>query len=109
MAPDRQGTPGNGYAVNIDRQPYTMTLTPGRNADACANRAARYVIDRWLPDNAGGIHLMVTSRLAGAFYLILTQAAEARLGQVRVRVEIRGSIPELSVLDSAPSCSGGEG
>ncbi len=74
--------------------PYVMTLRPGPNAEQAAERAARYIIDTWMPGNAGGVHLMVTPRLTKALLAIYTAAK----GPVRVRVSLDGNVPLLEVL-----------
>lgn len=74
--------------------PYTLTLTPGPNADRAAERAARYIIDTWMPGNAGGVHLMVTPRIKAALLAIYQKAT----GPVRVRVSLEGNVPLLEVL-----------
>lgn len=47
--------------------PYIVTIhvvtTPER-ALAAADKLARYIIDRWMPGNAGGVHVLMTPKLA---------------------------------------------
>jgi hypothetical protein len=79
----------------INTSPYTMTLHPGRNPAGAADKAARYIVDRWMPGNAGGVHVMITPRLAKALYTIYSEATKP----VYIRVTIRGHIPNLTILD----------
>lgn len=57
-------------------------------------RAARHVIDTWMPGNAGGVHLMAGPRLTKTFLAIYTSAK----GPVRLRVSLSGNVPLLEVL-----------
>jgi hypothetical protein len=74
--------------------PFTITLTPGPNIGKAAAKAAAYVVDQWLPDNAGGVHVMVTTRLAATFLKLYQEAK----GPVKVRVSLENHIPLLEVL-----------
>ncbi len=74
--------------------PYIMTLHPGANPAKAAARAAQYIINRWLPNNAGGIHLMVMPRLAQALLTIYSEMSK----ETHIRVTIQGNIPNLEVL-----------
>ncbi len=74
--------------------PYIMTLHPGNNPAKAAARAAQYIINRWMPNNAGGIHLMVTPRLATALLTIYREMKK----ETQIRVTIQGNIPNLEVL-----------
>lgn len=71
-----------------------MTLHPGANPAKAASRAAQYIVNRWMPGNAGGVHLMVTPRLAQALLTIYNEMS----GETRIRVTIQGNIPNLEVL-----------
>lgn len=74
--------------------PFTMTLNPGPHAGKAAAKAAEYVVDQWLPDNAGGVHVMVTPRLAMTFLKLYQETK----GPVKVRVSLENNIPLLEVL-----------
>lgn len=79
--------------------PYIMTLHPGPNAAAAAKRAATYIMDRWLPDNAGGIHVLVTPKLTAKlaqFYELVNRFDHP----AEIRVTIQGNVPCLEVLES---------
>jgi hypothetical protein len=74
--------------------PFTMTLTPGPNAAEASVKAAKYVMNEWLPNNAGGVHILVTPKLAETFLKIYQEAK----GPVKVRVSLENNIPLLAVL-----------
>ena len=74
--------------------PYVMTLHPGQRPEIAAAKAARYIVDRWMPNNAGGVHVMMTPRLAKALLAIYQEMDKA----TDIRVTIQGNIPNLEVL-----------
>lgn len=78
----------------IATEPYVITLTPGGNHEDAAARCARYIVNRWLPGNAGSVHLMVTPRLAGVLLTIYRQMEEP----TRIRVTVQNNIPNLELL-----------
>ncbi len=84
----------------ICRDSYIITLSPGGNVDAVAMRCASVVIDRWLPQNRGGVHLMMGPRLAAHIAALLHKAAHHQR-PIRVRVTIEGNIPVLTELPMA--------
>lgn len=79
---------------HIDRTPYIITLHPGRRGDDAARRCSRYIIDRWMPGNAGGIHLLVGDQLSKALSTIYDYMTKP----VRIRVTIHNNIPNLEVM-----------
>lgn len=83
--------------TTINTSPYTLTLKPGANAHRAADQAAAYVVNRWLPNNAGGVHILITPRLAKALLSMLQEGLRYQR-DVRVRVTIEGNIPHLTVL-----------
>lgn len=46
------------------RETYRITVEPGANPGKAAMRMAKFIVDRWLPSNAGGVHVMITPPLA---------------------------------------------
>ena len=71
-----------------------MTLTPGPNYGKAAARAAEYVVEQWMPGNAGAVQILVTPKLALTFFKLYKEAK----GPVKVRVSIENNIPLLVVL-----------
>ncbi len=62
----------------IDRAPYRqevyrVTTKPGGRPDLAAMRLAVYIVDRWLPDHAGGVHILITPTLAEAVLPFFTR------------------------------------
>ena len=45
------------------RETYRITVEPGANPGKAAMRMAKFIVDRWLPSNAGGVHVMITPSL----------------------------------------------
>jgi hypothetical protein len=43
---------------------YNITATPGANPQHAAARLASYIVNRWMPGNAGGVHVLITPKLA---------------------------------------------
>lgn len=76
-------------------QPYTMTLKPGRNPDKAAAGATKYIVEAWLPGNAGGALLMVGPRLMDVLLQLYERAALERR-PIKIRVESRGNRPYIS-------------
>lgn len=80
--------------------PYTVELKPGANVDAAASRLAKLIIDRWMPGNAGGVHILLTPRLAGSL-ASLWAAVNASNKSKRFRVSIEGNKPLLTEMEEA--------
>ena len=52
------------------RETYRITVEPGTNPGMAAMRMAKFIVDRWLPDNSGGVHVMITPLLANSLLLL---------------------------------------
>jgi hypothetical protein len=74
--------------------PYTITLHPGKNAEAVAGKVARYIVDQWMPGNAGGVHLIVTPRLTKC----LVEIYKKMTTDTRIRVSLEGNVPLIEVV-----------
>ena len=77
--------------------PFVITLQPGANVMLAATRAARVIIDRWMPHNAGGVHWLVGGQLAGHL-AVLWGRANARQRPIRIRVHVEANRPVLTEL-----------
>lgn len=80
--------------TSINSDPYVITLTPGKTPERAAKECARYILNRWLPNNAGGVHLLAGPRLTKALETIYRTMP----GPTEIRVTIRGNIPNLEIL-----------
>ena len=96
--------PGPGYHSSEgaycrprNKDPYELTLTPGANIEAAAAKVAKYIVNRWMPNNAGGIHMLVTPKIA-AVLLELYKSVNATKISIKVRVTIENNIPVLSTV-----------
>ncbi len=77
--------------------PYTIEVKPGGNASMAAKRASKYVIDRWMPRNAGGVHVLMGSHLTATFESFFALAN--RHGRpVDIRVTFENHRPVLTVV-----------
>ena len=72
------------------RETDVVTVAPGANPDRAAARLARYIVDRWMPGNAGGIHLVATPRMAS----VLLQFFQ-RQQPTDLVVDTRGLVPVI--------------
>lgn len=70
------------------RATYRVTATPGQNAERAAASLARYVIDRWMPGNAGGVRVFGVPQLC-ALLLPFFQRDKATI----LEVDTRGITP----------------
>lgn len=78
---------------------YVLTLRPGVNAAAAAKGAATYIINRWMPGNAGGVHLMLTPHLT-RMLVRWWEMVNLVDHPAEVRVTIENNRPVLTVLES---------
>jgi hypothetical protein len=76
--------------VTAAHESYTVTVTPGPNAQHAAARLAKYIINRWMPGNAGGIHVMVTPQMAESLLPFFQRKANTIL-----TVDTMGTVPEI--------------
>lgn len=77
---------------------YVITLNPGVKSGEAAKKAATYIIDRWMPNNRGGVHVLVTPRLTAQlfkFWELVNQFDRP----AKIRVIIEGNMPVLHVLE----------
>lgn len=45
---------------------YEVTVSPGHNPENASLKLAHYIINRWLPGNAGGVHFMLDRKMANS-------------------------------------------
>lgn len=75
----------------IVRETYDVTVTPGNNAKKASIRMAHYIVQRWMPDNAGGVHMLAGAQLAG----LLLPFFE-RVKPTKLRVDTTDNRPVIS-------------
>jgi hypothetical protein len=83
--------------TTINREPYTITLKPGANVAAASKKCAEYIINTWLPNNAGGVHFMLTPKLTLTIYEIYKNIKE----DTKLRVTIKNNVPHIEVVPSS--------
>lgn len=71
--------------------PFCVTLDPGNNVPQASMRLAKLIVDRWMPGNAGGVHLLVTPQMAKSLAAIWPHDRPKTL-----RVEIVGNRPVIT-------------
>ena len=79
---------------NFYFEPYVMTLHQGKNKEAAAMKGARYIINKWMPGNAGGVHVLVTPKMAASLLSIYKTMTK----DTKIRVSHQSNIPLLEVL-----------
>lgn len=67
-------------------EPYQVTLHPGANVDVAAKRLANYIVDTWMPGNAGGATFIMVPQL---MQLLTPLYEKARVTNKDVRLDIR--------------------
>jgi hypothetical protein len=78
--------------------PYTIACSPGSlDPWAAGKRAATVVVNRWMPGHAGGVHHIVTPRIAALFQEAFV-AATKRGKPIEIRVSIENNLPLLTIL-----------
>lgn len=77
--------------MTTQHEVYTVTVQPGDNAKRAAVRMARYVVQRWMPGNAGGVHVFATPQLATLLLPFFTRPKPTTL-----RVDTMGLTPVLT-------------
>jgi hypothetical protein len=70
---------------------YRVTITPGERPDLAALRMAKYIINRWMPDHAGGVVILLAPRLASLLQHFFTRPAATE-----VSVDTRGITPVIT-------------
>ncbi len=81
----------------MNRDPYTVDIQPNRNAVEASVKLAKYIIDRWMPGNAGGVHVIVTPQLARGLSPLYARATiERRV--ISIRITVPGQIPVITEL-----------
>jgi hypothetical protein len=79
----------------MNAAPYVLTLHPGANVEVAVARAARYIIDRWMPGNAGGVVLLLGPQLCGLLHPIWQRANQTRR-PINLRVELIANRPYVT-------------
>jgi hypothetical protein len=75
-------------------KPFTITMHPGANVQRASAQLARLIIDRWMPDNAGGVHMLINPRLASSLSALWQQVNMEQKAK-SFRVGIYGNVPNL--------------
>lgn len=77
------------------REVYRVTMKPGGNTEKGVVKLARYIVDRWMPGNAGGVHVLATPALCQLLHpLWLRVQGEGRAMQLEV--DTRSGRPVIS-------------
>lgn len=78
-----------------NKEQYSIVVHPGANIHAASSRMARIIVDRWLPNNAGGIHLLMTPKVAQRLLPIFERANKLKR-DVQVDINTLGMIPIIT-------------
>lgn len=79
----------------FDHKPYRVTLHPGQNVDVACVRLAKYVIDRWMPNHAGGAPVLLGPKLARSLRGFFDKANTSQKDVV-ISIHFEGHIPVIS-------------
>ncbi len=79
-------------------KPYTISLKPGANTAIAASKLAHFIVERWVPGNAGGVHVLITPRIAETLRG-LWEEANAKNQERWFRVALQGNMPAIIELD----------
>lgn len=83
--------------MTIAHEIYRVELRPGGNVEAAAGRLARTIIDRWIPGHAGGVHLLLTPKLASIVADLWRQVNDGARARTLV-VDTRRGMPVLTLV-----------
>jgi hypothetical protein len=80
--------------AEINTTPYRLTIHPNRDIHAAPLKLATFIIDKWMPNNAGGVHVLLGQRLAGSLRQFFEKATE-RQKNYEIGIAFRGSEPQI--------------
>jgi hypothetical protein len=73
------------------RETYLLRAKPGKSPQTAAEKMSRYIIDRWIPGNAGGAHVLMGPGLTKLLLQFFKRPTPTKL-----RVDTRGSKPVIT-------------
>jgi hypothetical protein len=82
--------------MSVVREVYDIRLEPGANVEKAVAKLSKYIIDRWMPDNAGGIVVMQGPALCELIYPIWRRVNENRKG---VTLRINTTQPRVKITE----------
>jgi hypothetical protein len=83
----------------MNREIYIITLHPGRRAEEATARLAKAIIDRWMPNHAGGAPLLIGPGLCQLLHPFF-QKANQRNRDVMLRIDTTDTRPVITEIGS---------
>ena len=66
-------------------KPYKVKIEPGPNPEKAATRLATYIVNRWMPGNVGGVHIMLTPQLTKSLLPFFQRGEPTTIGVAIIR------------------------
>lgn len=68
-----------------------IRITPGANPDKASLRLATLIVNKWMPGNAGGVHVICTPQLSKLLHQFFVRSK-----QTDIAVSFNGITPVIS-------------